>query len=291
MNGPAMDAPDQANPDIHTITTPVLDLKLTLNSGQVFHWTAAGDWWTGLIGRQFCMLRQNGAELHIRGYADTESVARYLALDHPLETIAASFPDDAFSQASLAACEGLRIIRQPEWECLATFITSSMKQVAHIRQMSFALRAGYGDPVPGSAINAYPTPESLANAGGTALRTCGLGFRAENLAGAARVVADGKLDLTALHDLPTPEARAALCALPGVGVKVANCVLLFAYERLDAVPVDVWIDRIMRAMRGGRRATASQLQRYSERRLGPYAGYVQQYLFHHARVSKTLPSR
>lgn len=274
-----------------TLTTPDFNLALTLNSGQVFHWTEAGGWWEGLIGAEFCALRQDGDELQIRGEVSSERVAHYLALDHPMDRIVATFPQDPFSQAALASCSGLRVIRQPEWECLGTFITSAMKQVVHIRQMSLALRAQFGEPVAGSKIQAYPRPEVLALADEAALRACGLGFRAKNLLGAARMVASGELDLLAIRSLKSQPLRTELCRLPGVGIKVANCVLLFAYERLDAVPVDVWIDRIMRAMRGGRRATAPQLQRYSERRLGPYAGYVQQYLFHHARVSKTLPQR
>lgn len=271
---------------------PDFNLQLTLNSGQVFHWSEVNGWWDGLIGDNFCSVRQKESQLEVRGDVTPAEVVRYFSLDHPMAEITASFPVDPFSQAALTACAGLRVIRQPEWECLATFITSAMKQVAHIRQMSFAIRQRFGTPVAGSLINAYPAPDVLTSrADEPALRSCGLGFRAKNMLGAAKAVADGEVDLMAIHRMKTEDARTTLCSLPGVGVKVANCVLLFAFERLDAVPVDVWINRILRAMRGNRRATAAQLQRYSERRLGPYAGYVQQYLFHHARVSKTLPQR
>ena len=99
------------------------------------------------------------------------------------------------------------------------------------------------------------------------------------------MVDGGEIDLDAISELETPELRERLVRLPGVGVKVANCVLLFAYERLDAVPIDVWIHRVLIAMRRGRGGTASQLARYARKKLGPYAGYVQQYLFHRARVS------
>lgn len=267
------------------------NLFLTLNSGQVFHWTEVDGWWDGVIGDRHCAVRLVGDQLEIRGDVPASEVAQYFALDHPMDSIIASFPKDPFSQSALVACRGLRIIRQPEWECLATFITSSMKQVAHIRQMSLAIRSRYGMAVPGSTLNAYPAPEILSALDEHALRDCALGFRAKSLLGAARHVASGVVNLHDLHRMKTSVARNVLCELPGVGVKVANCVLLFAYERLDAVPVDVWIARILRAMRGNRPATPAQLQRYSERRLGPYAGYVQQYLFHHARVSKTLPQQ
>jgi N-glycosylase/DNA lyase len=273
------------------IAAPDFNLALTLNSGQVFHWTEIDGWWEGLIGSRFCAVHECDAGLEFRGDVTASDVTRYFSLDHPMEQIRASFPSDPFSQAALDACSGLRIIRQPEWECLATFITSSMKQVAHIRQMSLAIRARYGASVDGSKINTYPEPEILSKLAESDLRDCGLGFRAKSLLGAARMIAHGEIDLKALRTIKTSVAREALCSVPGVGVKVANCVLLFGYERLDAVPVDVWIDRILRAMRGNRPASPAQLQKYSERRLGPYAGYVQQYLFHHARVSKTLPQR
>ena len=284
MNGPVA-------PGVSFLDAPDFNLPLTLTSGQVFHWSEAAGYWEGLVGDKYCAVRQDGQHLVFQGSLSAAEVANYFALDHAMDEISASFPDDAFSQAALRACTGLRVIRQPEWECLATFITSAMKQVAHIRQMSLAIRSRFGTPVIQSAINAYPSAARLALTDEVALRGCGLGFRAKNLLGAARSIDGGAIDLTALRSMKTADARTALCSLPGVGVKVANCVLLFAYERLDAVPVDVWINRIMRAMRGGRPATAAQLQRYSERHLGPYAGYVQQYLFHHARVSKTLPQR
>ena len=80
-------------------------------------------------------------------------------------------------------------------------------------------------------------------------------------------------------------ALADLCKLPGVGEKVANCVLLFAYGRLRAFPIDVWIERVLREMyfKGKRKVTVEKLKRFSSEYFGPYGGYAQQYLFHHAR--------
>jgi len=273
-----------------SIAAPEFDLRLTLTSGQVFHWEPDGDAWRGLIGNTAMRVKQRGAELLVpRGCGDL--AARYFALDHPLTAIYATFPEDAFSRAALAACRGLRVMRQPRWECLATFLTSAMKQVSHIRGMSLALRTRFGEPVAGSTMNAYPTPGALAEATEAELRGCGLGFRAPHLRETARRIAGGEIDLDALAMRETEELRTELCRLPGVGRKIANCVLLFAYERLDAVPVDVWIARVTRALapRGGD-ASLAELETFSRERFGPYAGYVQQYLFHHARVSKTLPA-
>lgn len=274
----------------HRIRATDFDLRMTLESGQVFHWLPDGDGWVGLIGNCEVRAEQRGESLMIRG-TTPDVAARYFALDHPLRTIYRRFPKDSFSLAARKACAGTRIIRQPHWECLATFITSSMKQVAHIRQMSFAIRERWGDRVQGSRFRMYPKPERLAGATEAGLRACGLGFRAKNLLGAAQWIADGRMDLDAVAKLPTPAARDVLCRLPGVGKKVANCALLFAFERLDVVPIDVWIGRVLRAMHGGSKLTAAELDAFCADRFGDYAGYVQQYLFHYARISKTLPGQ
>jgi N-glycosylase/DNA lyase len=231
-------------------------------------------------------VRQAEGNLEI-AKGEAKRMAHYFALDHPLGEIYATFPADEFSQAALASYRGLRIIRQPWWECLGTFLTSSMKQVSHIRAMSLALRDRFGARVEGSAVAAYPLPETIARTSEAKLRACGLGFRAPNLRETAKWVADGRINLDAIAGMETERAREELCKLPGVGRKIANCVLLFGYERLDAVPVDVWIARVVRAMHGDGKLT--ELETVSQKRFGLYAGYVQQYLFHHARVSKTLP--
>lgn len=268
------------------LTPSRIDLEKTLLSGQVFHWNRLPDGsWSGLVGEEAVVVSEKNGSLFLhRGSAD--QVARHFALDHPLEEIYAAFPNDPLSQSALAACRGMRILRQPRWECTATFITSSMKQVAHIRAMSLAIRERFGTAVEGSEINAYPNFEVLAKSLESSLRACGLGYRAGNLLKTAKLLAEGKLDLETIAKLPTPTLRKTLQTLPGVGVKVANCILLFAYERLDAVPIDTWIHRILLVMRSGRKGTPAQLATYARRRLGPYAGYVQQYLFQHARMAK-----
>lgn len=265
-----------------------IDLRATLDCGQVFHWRERGDGsWEGLIGDEYARVRPAGGTLEIlRG--NPGRVARYFALDHDLPGIQAGFPRDETMLAALDFCRGLRIIRQPAWECLATFITSSMKQVTHIRQMSHALRARFGRAVRGTDLRAYPTAAALASAPEDDLRACGLGYRAKHLLATARRVAAGEADLGAWGRLDDDALRAALCTLPGVGRKVANCAMLFGFERLAAFPVDTWIARIMRQnyARGNKRATPLALERRLAHRFGPQAGYAQQYLFHHARMTQ-----
>jgi N-glycosylase/DNA lyase len=224
-----------------------------------------------------------------------ELASHYFGLDHPLAEICASFPDDPAMQAASEFCRGMRIIRQPAWECIATFITSSMKQVAHIAQISHILRRRYGQKVEweGNELFAYPTPEALAQLEEADLRACALGYRAKNLLGSARLIARGEIDLPAIAKMDDTAARAELCRLPGVGEKVANCALLFGFERVRAFPIDVWIERVLLEIYfpRKRRVTASRLRDFSATYFGAYGGYAQQYLFHHARKTWSRKKR
>ncbi len=275
-----------------TATCAARDFSLdhTLDCGQVFHWRREGAGWLGVIGEDALYVEQRGEELIVP--VGLEAVAaQYFALDHPLAEIYASFPDDPAMTAARGFCHGMRIVRQPAWECLATFITSSMKQVAHIAQISHTLRRRYGRRIgwDGKELFAYPTPEAMARLSEEELRACALGYRAKNLLGAARMIAEGQVDLGAVAQMDDAAARVELCRLPGVGEKVANCALLFGFERVRAFPIDVWIERVLREIYfpKKRRVTARRLREFSASHFGEYGGYAQQYLFHYAR--KTWP--
>ena len=286
------------------IPAPDFDLAMTLGSGQVFHWEKLGDSFMGAIGDRPVYVEQRGDSLLVGG--DCEDLVRtYFALDHPLSDICASFPDDAVMSAAKEFCRGLRIIRQPKWECLATFICSSMKQVAHIRQISGKLRELFGEPRKidppslgyGAAgthiVLTFPTADRVAESSEKELRKCALGYRAKNLLATARLVASGDVDLEKLAALTDVDLRARLCELPGVGAKVANCVMLFAYERLRAFPIDVWIERVLREkyFPRARKLNAARLRAFTEGYFGDHGGYAQQYLFHHARMNRTKTTR
>jgi len=290
------------------IPAPDFDLAMTLDSGQVFHWEKAGGGFVGTIGDLAVYVEQKGDVLKVRCGATLARsprrplpgiVAHYFALDHPLSEICASFPDDSIMNAARDFCRGLRIIRQPKWECLATFICSSMKQVAHICQISLALRKRFGEQrrIGNQLVYSFPTSERVAQVSGKELLECKLGYRAKNLRATARRVSSGQADVEAWSSLSDAELRKQLCALPGVGPKIANCVMLFAYERLRAFPVDVWIERVLRQRYFPRRKkmTAQRLREFSETYFGEHGGYAQQYLFHHARTrerrSKSMDRR
>src|SRR6266436_5485584 len=270
-----------------TIAAPDFDLAMTLDSGQVFHWEKVGNGFVGAIGEEPVYVEQRGEILRVSRGA-RELVGNYFALDHPLAEICASFPDDPIMNTARKFCHGLRIIRQPKWECLATFICSSMKQVAHIRQISLALRKRFGERrrIGDQLVYGFASPQRLAQASEKELLECKLGYRAKNLRATARLVSSGQADLEAWSALADAELRKQLCALPGVGPKIANCVMLFGYERLRAFPIDVWIERVLRQHYFSRRKkmTAQRLRQFSETYFGEYGGYAQQYLFHQART-------
>ncbi len=275
------------------------DLEMTLNSGQVFHWEKDGNGFVGIIGQYAVYAEQEGDLLKVR-FGGTPKptretrvlpriAAHYFALDHPLAEICEAFPKDPIMNAARDFCRGLRIIRQPKWECLATFICSSMKQVAHIRQISLALRNRFGERrrIGSRVMYTFPSALRIARASENQLRECKLGYRAKNLRATAQLVSSGECDLESWSAFPDGDLRKNLCELPGVGVKIANCVMLFAYERLRAFPIDVWIERVLRQRYFPRRKkiTAQQLREFSETYFGEHGGYAQQYLFHHARTA------
>jgi N-glycosylase/DNA lyase len=278
---------------------------MTLDSGQVFHWVKAGAGFVGTIGDAAAYVEQDEDILKVRlrgtprPTRETRAlpilIAHYFALDHSLPKICASFPDDPVMNAARDFCRGLRIIRQPKWECLATFICSSMKQVAHIRQISLALRNRFGDKrkIGSRVLHTFPSAQRIARASENELRECALGYRAKNLHATAQLVSSGECNLEAASALPDARLREQLCKLPGVGAKIANCVMLFAYERLRAFPIDVWIERVLRQHYFPRRKkmTAQQLREFSETYFGEHGGYAQQYLFHHARLASRKPIR
>lgn len=272
------------------------DLKATLDGGQAFRWRESAAGWEGVVGTRWVRLRSEEAHLGVAlATADANGIAlaqiqRYLGLDHSLEAVLKTFPDDAPLRAAQEACRGLRLLRQEPWECLASFICSSTKQIVQIQQIVELLSERYGEPVEVPAghggARAFPSAARLARCTEQELRACKLGFRAPYLLGAATAVTTGALSLETLASGSTQQARDALMTLPGVGRKIADCVLLFAYGRQDAFPVDVWVQKALQTLYfpGKRRRSLEELQRFSQRHFGSNAGYAQQYLFHYVRA-------
>lgn len=284
------------------------DLAATLSCGQAFRWKRSAVAWEGVIASRWVRLSQNSTGLLAESCPPTPSnlpvtrptgsstkpdwrwLEHYLQLDVDLGAVLASFPDDEPMRQAVAACRGLRLLRQEPWECLASFILSSTKQIVQIQQIIRLLCERFGEPVsvpPGqAAVFAFPSAERLASLAERELRDCKAGFRAPHLLRAAQAVAAGELNLDRLGQLPVDEAREELLRLRGVGEKIANCVLLFAYGFQSAFPVDVWVMRALRQLYfPRRRPTTRQLREFTATHFGDNAGYAQQYLFHYVRLT------
>jgi N-glycosylase/DNA lyase len=288
-----VDAPPATNESVFRVRD--YDLAATLTSGQAFRWEARGESWTGVVRERWVTLRQRGESIGAESampQADWQWLADYLQVAVKLDAVLATFPEDAPMLAAVSACRGLRLLRQDPWECLASFILSSTKQIVQIRQIVATLCERYGTPlaVPagGPAAFAFPTAEQLAGLTEAQLRACKMGFRAPYLLATARLVAEGKCDLQHLGRLDLAVARAQLLALPGVGHKIADCVLLFAFGFPTAFPLDVWVLRALRELFfRGKRPTTAKLKSFAATHFGPNAGFAQQYLFHFIRTKHT----
>jgi len=276
------------------------DLTATLMSGQAFRWRKMGDAWEGVIGNHWVRLTAQPNAIHAKAaerITDWGWLTEYLQTDLQLDSILLTFPHDDAMRASVAACHGLRLLRQDPWECLASFILSSTKQIVQIQQIVAALCVRFGTslPVPEGhePVHAFPTAERLALATEQELRACKMGFRAPYLLKTARMIVSDNVNLGRLKYLNVDQARDELRRLPGVGNKIANCVLLFAYGFQQAFPVDVWVMKALRQLYfPKRRPSPKRLLHFTQTYFGPNAGYAQQYLFHYmrSRRNRRLPS-
>jgi N-glycosylase/DNA lyase len=292
VNAAACVNPALANGCERAFTVHDYNLAATLNSGQTFRWQPHGAGWVGVVGSHWVRLEAAGPVLTARTarpVTDWSWLAHYLQVDVNLGEVLASFPDDEPLRSAIGACRGLRLLRQDPWECLASFILSSTKQIVQIRQIISHLCERHGEPLPvpegHSPARSFPSPARLADIGEAELRRCKMGFRAPYLRETARLVTTGQCDPARIHEMSLPEARAELLKLPGVGPKIADCVLLFGFGFAAAFPVDVWVMRALRQLYfPRRRPSRSRLQHFTNTHFGPHAGYAQQYLFHHIRT-------
>ena len=212
----------------------------------------------------------------------------YLQLDVDLRSVQQSFPADEHMKKAVAECPGLRLLKQEPWECLASFILSSTKQIVQIQQIVALLCERFGEPVRSRSVDtwfSFPTVERIAALTEAELRCCKMGFRAPYLKGTADMILRGEVNLETVRTMDLSTARAELMRFPGVGRKIADCVLLFAYGFQKAFPVDVWVLKAIKQLYfPRRRPTAKKVLKFTESYFGPNAGYAQQYLFHYMRT-------
>jgi N-glycosylase/DNA lyase len=268
---------------------PAGTLAEQLDGGQSFRWSRAADGsWLGVFGRTLAGLRpgRQGLEWRgLKGAADAEpALRRYLDAEGEQARLSEALPwrSDPVLRSARAGYPGLRILRQDPHETLIGFLCSSNKRILQIRVMVAALAEKLGEPL-GGGFHALPSWEAVAAADDAVLRTCSLGYRAAYLRGTAKRLLARPRWAEEFADLPTPELLAALQSLPGVGPKVAACVALFGFGRLESFPVDTWVVQAMSDAYGLRGWKPAQLERFGQAHFGAAAGLAQQYLFSAAR--------
>lgn len=190
--------------------------------------------------------------------------------------------DDALERGREFA-QGLRILKQQPFETLVSFIISANNNIKRIRSIVERLCVACGTPFvfEGKRYYAFPTPQQLAGMGEQELVACGAGYRAPYIKKTAQMVAQG-FDLEAIGHMGYDDAKQTLMQLPGVGPKVADCVLLFAYAKMQAFPADVWVKRILKTLYNFE-GTNKQICEFARAAFGENAGIAQQYLFYFAR--------
>ncbi len=268
------------------------DLAATLSSGQAFRWSCQQGAWSSVVAGRWVQLIQNGDTISALTTARDSNwnwLEDYLQLNVNLPEIIRTFPKDAVLTEAVKSSNGLRLLKQNHWECLASFILSSTKQIVQIQHCVELLCQRFGERVPtpeGVGIcHAFPTAQRLTQASEAELRACKLGFRAPYLLKSAQQIAQGNLRLDLLQSGSLEEARLQLMTLPGVGPKIADCVLLFAYGFPRAFPVDVWIYKAIQQLYfPNRRVSNQRIQKFTESYFGSNSGYAQQYIFHYMRT-------
>lgn len=256
----------------------VFHLAATLDCGQAFRWRPLPDGrWEGVAGGHYLQLEQQGPDILLQGpCAATGALPfwqQYFDLDRDYPALWQKFRRNPTLRKALDRCPGIRVLRQQPWETLCTFILSANNNIPRIKGIVERLCDGWGDPLPGTSLRTFPTPERLASLTPEDLAPLRAGWRTAYILDAARRVAEGRLPLPELETLPTPEALERLREVKGVGVKVAQCTLLFAYARVECVPMDVWMKRVMAEF------YPDGFPGY----LRPYGGIAQQVLFSYIR--------
>lgn len=259
-----------------------IDVGASINSGQVFLWERHGGCWYGVDGQDVLRVSGSGRTGSLSGrrrdlFRSGDGIGRVLR----------SISGDASVARAVREYPGLRILRQDPFQCMVSFIASSNSSIQKIRSSLslLARRLGEGAEYDSREFFLFPEPGRIARAPARELLRCGFGYRARYIREAARAVERGRVDLGALAGAGYGEARDALCAVPGIGEKVADCVMLFSLEKLEAFPLDRWMMRVLARHGAFRISGALTPRRYRDlheslvAHFGPYAGYAQQFLF------------
>lgn len=264
---------------MYTVQTDQLDIRKVAESGQCFRLSRPEEGrWRLVAGDRLLHIAQRDPGCYELDCDEKDFQAHwrsYFDLDRDYGAYTASVPRrDRFLNAAVCYGRGMKILRQDPWEMLVTFLLSQRKSIPAIKTSVERMCAAFGRPIDGSGGCAFPEPSALARQTPEALNRCALGYRTPYVLAAARAVDSGMLDLEALKSADTETLRRSLLAQYGVGEKVASCVMLFGFHRLEAFPRDVWMNRVIDAEYGGN---------FPLRRYRGFEGVIQQYMFYYAR--------
>lgn len=277
---------------IHRISVRDFDPAQTFLCGQCFRWEQDDDGlWTGIVlGHRLRLSWQNG-ECTFYGLDEDQFMQDY-AVYFDLDTDYAAIKEalcqkDEHLKKAVAFGGGIRLLRQDLWEILLSFVISQNNGIPRIKQIVEALCRHFGSPLPEDPEDfTFPKPEALAAASFEQLQLCRSGYRCRYISAiAARVAGEPDL-LSLLRGLPREKARELLLSLPGIGPKVADCVLLYSGLDRTVFPVDRWVKRVMEALYFKRETDEKTIREFAADYFGELAGFAQQYLFYYAKAHK-----
>lgn len=275
----------------------VTDFKLsdTFDCGQVFRFNPDGN--GGYIGTAYkktVRITQNGntLTLHSTSEADFENVWRnFLDLDRDYGKIKAELTKDSDTvmESAIDFGGGIRILKQDLWETIVSFIISASNNIPRIKKIIELLCSNFGTEhiYEGRTYYSFPDAKTIASLKPEELDVIKAGYRTKYILQTAKQIANGEFSLDALYNMNTAEAKTELLKLCGVGNKVADCITLFALNRFDSFPVDVWIKRIMEyCYFENETQDIPIISQFASDKFGELGGIAQQYLFYYARSLK-----
>ena len=262
-----------------------LDLDLTLGCGQTFRWRRTTDGsWSGIIGDQSVNLRKNGKRVtvnaHPGGRGVKEYVLDFVRAHDDIGKIQGRLGEDPVLALGMKKMKGLRIVKLDEWECLVSYVLATYANIPRIMKMVDALAVNYGSRIE-HGVYSFPDRMQLSKATVKELTGLGLGYRADYVKELCEIVDEQML--RSLSKASYERLRRELIELPGVGDKVADCVSLFGFGRLESFPIDIWMERAL-ARLYKQRGSYKTLRTFAAERFGEYAGYAQEYLYHNERM-------
>ena len=276
------------------ISGEYIDVKTVFDCGQFFRFFEEDGVFHAIAADKLIYLENNGENLEIYPVkkADIDDFwSDFLRLDMSYSQIEERFSSDEILKKTVPICRGMRILHQGEFETLISFIISANNNIKRIKKIIEAICAAVGEKkiIGEREYFAFPTPDALSELSVEKLTECGAGYRAPYIRDTAKKIAQG-FDLKCVYEMDYAQAKKYLCTLMGVGPKVADCILLFAYNKFDAFPVDTWVKKILKKLYSFEPKNNGQAVAFAQERFGQEAGIAQQYLFHYMRTVNNLQS-